>query len=166
MVPSDLIGYFTVTAQVAGTLIGLLFVSISLRYEAILGASADFPSRALAGASFTGLVNALTISLWALVPGSGLGYPVVASGVVCLFHTLRLHRGGLRRRDASFGIFLLSVAVYLAQIVEGAWLIARPGEKEIVLILAYTLFGAEAASLRRAWALLQPRSAAAKKPPA
>ena len=46
MVPKDFIVYFTTSAQIAGTLIGLLFVSISLRYEAILGRSAEFRSRA------------------------------------------------------------------------------------------------------------------------
>ena len=55
MVPKDLIVYFTTSAQIAGSLIGLLFVSISLRYDAILGRSAQFHSRAMAGAAFTGL---------------------------------------------------------------------------------------------------------------
>jgi hypothetical protein len=164
VVPKDLIAYFTTSAQIAGSLIGLLFVSISLRYDAILGRSAEFHSRAMAGAAFTGLFNVLTISIWALVPGAGLGYPVVVSGVLCLFHTLRLHRGKLGAIDSSLGSFLLSLTVYLAQIVEGIWLIARPGEREIVFILAYTLFGAMALSLRRAWMLLQPGHSNDKKP--
>jgi hypothetical protein len=163
VVPADLLNYFTVTAQVAGTLIGLLFVSISLRYEAILGSTAHFTNRALAAAAFTGLVNALTISVWALVPGAGLGYPLIASGLVCLGRTLQLHLGRLGRADASWGTFLLSVAVYLGQLVEGSLLIARPGDREIVLIVAYTLFGAVATSLRRAWALVQPHGSQAAK---
>ena len=126
MVPKDLIVYFTTSAQIAGSLIGLLFVSISLRYDEILGRSAQFHSRAMAGAAFTGLFNVLTISLWALVPGRGLGYPVVVSGVVCLFHTLRLHMGKLLAIESALGTFLLSLAVYFAQVVEGIWLIARP----------------------------------------
>jgi hypothetical protein len=156
VVPKDLIGYFTASAQIAGSLIGLLFVSISLRYEAILGKSAEFRSRAIAGAAFTGLVNVLTISIWALVPGGGLGFPVAISGVICLVHTLRLHAFKHRAIDASLASFLLSLGVYFAQIVEGVWLIARPSENEIVFILAYTLFGAMALSLKRAWTLLQP----------
>jgi hypothetical protein len=164
VVPKDLIVYFTTSAQIAGSLIGLLFVSISLRYEAILGKSAEFRSRALASAAFTGLVNVLTISLWALVPGTGLGYPIVVSGAICLFHTLKLHVGKFGPIDASFGGFLLSAVVYFAQIVEGTWLILRPGENEIVFILAYTLFGAMAVSLRRAWTLLQPGGGNNNKP--
>jgi hypothetical protein len=156
VVPKDLMVYFTTSAQIAGSLIGLLFVAISLRYDAILGRSAEFHSRAMAGAAFTGLFNVLTISLWALVPGAGLGYPVTVSGVVCLIHTLRLHVGKLGAIDSSLGSFLLSLAVYFAQTILGFWLIARPGQNEIVFILAYTLFGAMALSLKRAWTLLQP----------
>ena len=164
MVPKDLIVYFTTSAQIAGSLIGLLFVAISLRYDAILGRSAEFHSRAMAGAAFTGLFNVLTISLWALVPGAGLGYPVTVSGVVCLIHTLRLHVGKLGAIDSSLGSFLLSLAVYFAQTILGIWLIARPGQNEIVFILAYTLFGAMAVSLKRAWTLLQPARSGDNKP--
>jgi hypothetical protein len=62
VVPKDLIVYFTTGAQIAGSLIGLLFVSISLRYDAILGRSAQFPSRAIAGAAFTGHLAPLSLS--------------------------------------------------------------------------------------------------------
>ena len=156
MVPKELVGYFTTSAQIAGSLIGLLFVSISLRYEAILGKSAEFRSRALASITFIGLFNVLTISIWALVPSVGLGYPALVSGLVCLYRTLRLHLGKLGGIGPSWANFLLSAAVYLSEIVEGALLIAAPGDKEIVSILAYTLYGAMASSLRRAWLLLQP----------
>ncbi len=118
----------------------------------------------MAGAAFTGLFNVLTISLWALVPGAGLGYLVTISGVFCLIHTLRLHVGKLGAIDFSLGSFLLSLAVYFAQRVLGIWLIARPGQNEIVFILAYTLFGAMAVSLKRAWTLLQPARSGDNRP--
>jgi hypothetical protein len=53
-------------------------------------------------------------------------------------------------------LFLLGLAVYLAQVVDGILLIARPHSQAMVYVLTYTLFGALAASLSRAWALLQP----------
>jgi hypothetical protein len=162
LVPNNLIGYFTTSAAVAGSLIGLLFVSISLRYEAILGKSADFRSRAAAGSSFTGLFNALTISLWALIPGDGLGYAALVSAVMCLVNTLKLH-GHKLGRGGSLGTFILSVGVYLAQGVNGVFLIAKPDSKTGVYILAYTLFGAFASSLSRAWELLQPGDSAGEK---
>ena len=72
--------------------------------------------------------------------------------------------GKLLAIDSALGSFLLSLAVYFAQVVEGIWLIARPGSNEIVFILAYTLFGAMALSLRRAWMLLQPGHSGDNKP--
>jgi hypothetical protein len=155
VVPNNLIGYFTTSAAVAGSLIGLLFVSISMRYEAILGKSAHFDSRAAAASSFTGLFNALTISLWALIPDGNLGYAALVSAAICLMNTLKLH-GGKLKRGGSLRLFVLSTAVYLAQGVNGAFLIARPHSSTGADILAYTLFGAFASSLSRAWELLQP----------
>ena len=72
--------------------------------------------------------------------------------------------GKLLAIDSALGTFLLSLAVYFAQVVEGIWLIARPGSNEIVFILAYTLFGSMALSLRRAWMLLQPGHSGNNKP--
>jgi len=166
MVPPDLSNYFLTSAAVAGSLIGLLFVSISLRYEAILGNAADFRSRAAAASAFTGLVNALTISLWALIPDGDLGYTAVVSALVCLTNTIRLHGAKLRGTDSSWPTFLLSTAVYLLQLGTGGYLIAGPHSPGGVDILAYTLFGAFASSLNRAWQLLQPASPAQPKPAA
>lgn len=156
MVPHDLIGYFTTSSAVAGTLIGLLFVSISLRYEAIFGESADFRSRAIAGAGFTALVNALSLSLWALIPRVNLGFPAVVLAIFCLVSTLRRHMGKLAERGSSRTLLLLSVFVYLSQLVNGGLLVARPHSVATVYSLVYTLFAAFAAALIRSWQLLQP----------
>ncbi len=164
MVPQDLIGYFTTSAAVAGSLVGLLFVSITLRYESILGSSADFRSRLSAGAAFTGLVNALTISLWALIPGTSLGYVAVISGVVSLARTLGRHAHELRLGHSLMLSFGLSAGVYLVQIVDGAYLIAQPRSSGLVDTLAYTLFGSFASALGRAWQLLQPRESKSNAP--
>jgi hypothetical protein len=166
MVPADMTNYFLTSAAVAGSLIGLLFVSISLRYEAILGNTADFHSRASAAATFAGLANALSISLWALIPDGNLGYAAVVSALVCLLQTIKLHGAKLGGGDSSLGTFLLSASVFLFQVAVGGYLIARPGSHEGCNILAYTLFGAFASSLSRAWQLLQPGTPAKKEPAA
>jgi hypothetical protein len=157
MVPKDLIGYFTTSSAVAGTLIGLLFVSISLRYDAIFGTAASFHNRAVAAAAFTALVNALSISLWALIPRVDLGYPAVVLAAFCVVSTLRLHVRKRGPRDRySFVLVAASVLVYLSQFVNGVFLIAEPHEPTAMMTLTYTLFAAFATALFRSWQLLQP----------
>ncbi len=73
VVPHDLTVFFHRQLGRAGTLIGLLFVSIQLRYDEILGTTGQTHSRAVANAAFTALANALAVSLWALVPNVNLG---------------------------------------------------------------------------------------------
>lgn len=79
VVPHDLQGYSTAGSALAGTLTGLLFVAISLRYDAIIAGSARM--RATATSAFIALADALVVSLWALLPGADLGF---AAGVVGL----------------------------------------------------------------------------------
>jgi hypothetical protein len=164
VIPSDLTDYFTASSAVAGTLIGLLFVSISLRYDVIFGPAAEFRNRSIAGAGFTALANALALSLWALIPHVNLGYPATVSAVLCLASTLQRHVGRSSRRETWSRLFLLAMAVYLFQLVNAIWLIASPHDSGIVDNLAYTVFGAFAAGLSRSWQLLEPASEPATDP--
>lgn len=163
MVPSDLATYFEVSSGVAGTLIGLLFVAISLRYDVIFGSARH---RAIAAAAFISLANALSLSLWALMPKTDLGYPAAATAVLSLVATWRIHVGQGRRRDTSVQVFAFSVLVYLLQLVGGILLVSRPHESTIVFDLAYTVFGAFLAGLTRSWTLLQFRTSDDDQPPA
>jgi hypothetical protein len=56
MVPSSYHSFFTDTAQVAGTLIGLLFVAVSRAPDRLGGHDADFQTKA--GIAFAALVTA------------------------------------------------------------------------------------------------------------
>jgi hypothetical protein len=157
--PPELTGFFTACAAVAGSLVGLLFVAISLRYDAILGPRAEGRSRSVAGAAFTALTNALMLSLLALVPHLDIGYPVAALALGSLWSTFQTHLTRSGRRDTSMRLFLGSLAIYLFQLVDSCVLIARPDSAGLVYNLAYVLFGAFAAALARSWQLLQPSPA-------
>jgi hypothetical protein len=98
VVPDDFLGYFTAAAAASGALIGLLFVSISLRPDTVFGAKAAADGRALAGSAFTALVNAFFVSLLALMPQENLGWPAAILGGYSLFRTLQLH-WRIGRRD-------------------------------------------------------------------
>jgi hypothetical protein len=154
VVPSDYAGYFAGSATAAGTLIGLLFVSVSLRTESIFGADATSAGRALAGSSFTSLVNAFFVAVVALIPGTNIGYTaaiVATSGTVA---TLRLdrHLPGRRARLYRMSVSLLT---FLAELVLGILLIIRPHDSGLVGDLSYVLIALFGGALNRAWALLE-----------
>jgi hypothetical protein len=67
MVPASYHSFFSDAAQVAGTLIGLLFVAVSLTPERLGGNDADFQVKA--GIAFAALVNGLVIGLIAQLRG-------------------------------------------------------------------------------------------------
>jgi hypothetical protein len=158
VVPDSFIAYFTGTATAAGALIGLLFVAISLRPEAVLGTGAPAKAQAVAGSAFTALVNSFFVSLIALIPGTNLGYSAVALALISLYSTFRLHRGLGKGESAAFQL-ALALAAYLTQFVAGALLIASPARHSLVYTIAYVLVAAFAAALGRAWSLVQGRHA-------
>jgi hypothetical protein len=49
-------------------MIGLLFVAVSLRFDLVFGPNAPAGARVLVGSSFTGLVNAFSLSLLGIIP--------------------------------------------------------------------------------------------------
>lgn len=148
--------YFTATATAAGVLIGLLFVSVSLRPETIFGHGAEAAGRAQAGSAFTGLVNSLFISLVALIPQAGVGGVSVALAVASAVGTLRLHRelSGQARHPVMLA---LSLASYLFQLSVGLAIIVSPPSRTLTDCVAYLMIGQIAVALSRAWALLEGR---------
>lgn len=156
MVPGSFIGYFSGAATAAGALVGLLFVAVSLRPEAVMGTRAQLRAQAVAGSAFTALVNAFFVSLIAQIPGTDLGYTAVVLALISLYSTVKLHRG-LSKSESAVPLLALSLAAYAAQFVAGMILIARPGFESMVYTIAYVLVGAFAAALGRAWSLVQGR---------
>lgn len=156
MVPDSFTAYFTATASAAGALIGLLFVAISLRPDSVFGEKASARGRALAGSSFTGLVNGFFLSLTALIPGTNLGVSAAILAVFALTATLKLQKqvGGSQPRLL---LTLLAVVTFLAQLGEGIGLIASPHKSGLVTNLAWVTITSLAVALMRAWLLMQGR---------
>jgi len=162
VVPGDFLDYFTAASAAAGSLIGLLFVAVSLRPDSVLGPAAPPAARAVAGSAFTALVNSFFVSLIALIPATSLGYTAAFMALVSMFQTLRLHFGQARRTAAPL-LLVLALAAYLAQLVVGVALAIRPHSTELVYDVAYLLIASFAVALIRAWSLMRGRSAAAKQ---
>jgi hypothetical protein len=156
VVPDSFIPYFTGAATAAGALVGLLFIAVSLRPEAVMGTGSQL--RPVAGSAFTALVNSFFVSLIALIPSTNLGYTAVLMALISLLNTYRLHRS-LGDGESAVSLLALSLAAYLTQFVAGMVLIASSGTHSMVYTLAYVLVGAFAAALGRAWTLVQGGSA-------
>jgi hypothetical protein len=83
VVLGDYRGLFVVIATSAATLIGLLFVAMSVskgRSQAHPQVIREFR----AAAALLAFTNPFTVSLFGLVPGTNLGYPAAIVGVVGL----------------------------------------------------------------------------------
>jgi hypothetical protein len=78
VVPLSYHDFFGGCATVAGALIGLLFVAISVSPEKLAGDRSSADLQVKAGAAFSALVNTLVIALVALLPGTGFGAAIIA----------------------------------------------------------------------------------------
>lgn len=121
--------FYDVVAGVAATLLGLLFVSVSLNAELILGAD-NKHSRRLAEQAFQNLLGALVIALVVLIPGidaKALGITVLLSaGVWIAWVIVRAYQS---LRALARGLSRLSVLRrFLAPVVAFAFL-AYAGER-------------------------------------
>ncbi len=162
--PGQWSGYFTAAVTVAGTLLGLLFVVLTLDREQLI----SHPVRsAWARECFGGLIALLAIGFSGLIPqesteGFGivliaLGVALVSSGMALQIRTIRrLHPD--RRRSWGLRVAILNLAAVTTSL-SGATLIARTGGGLYWLVATTVIYLAWA--LTNAWRLVIP-----SRPPA
>lgn len=163
MTPASLHDFFFASAGVAGALIGLLFVAISVEHDRITAADADQVSRVRARAALSAFTNALTVSLWALVPGDGLAWSSIAVGVIGVMFVLasalsvrRLAHAQASRsghlRDLTF--LVIQIVVFALQVVCGIRLAVQPHAHGIATDIADLLIVAFLIGVFRSWELI------------
>jgi hypothetical protein len=156
--------FFTACATVAGALIGLLFVAISVSPAKTTGPRASVEHQATAGAAFTALVNTLVFSLVALLPGGDLGLAVAILGGSGLASTVSLafllyrrgHREAVRRFSQAV-LLVPPLALYALQLANGIGLARSPGKSSLIssqggLAIVFFVY-----AIARAWQLVGAR---------
>ena len=163
MVPTEFGDFFLGTAGVAGALIGLLFVAVSVRPEAA-ARSAQAAERERPIVALSALLNVLTLSLLALIPGVNLGSVAIWLGVVGLASmaaVIVLLIADLRKsakRRPSFivtagGIVLLigQTVAYAFQVGSGFALQNAPADSAPVTTQALIAVALVVVAVTRAW---------------
>lgn len=153
--------FFLASGSVAGALVGLLFVAISVSAQRLARADADTqPHRVRAAAALTAFINALAVSLFALIPGHKIGPAAVvvgAGGLVFVLAALLslIRTAGVRWGSLRDSLFLVALSVtFVIQVADGAVVIARPrspGEVDTIAILVVVCF---LIGIARAWELI------------
>lgn len=161
MVPVSFHDFFSGCATIAGALIGLLFVALSVSPEYLRGQNARTDHQVRAGAAFSALVNTMVIALFALLPttdfgtvalilaATGLG-TTVALIVVLVRENRKIGRGDLY-------MFVVLLVLYGLQLANAVQLEHAPHKISLivnqgVLSVLFFLFG-----IARSWQLVGAR---------
>jgi hypothetical protein len=162
VVPVSYHDFFGGCATVAGALIGLLFVAISVSPEKLAGDRASADHQVKAGAAFSALINTLVIAQVALLPGTGLGAASIALASTGLASTIGLiillwreHKERIRLGQVF--VLVALIVLYGLQLANGTQLDGSARDvnavdNQGVLAIAFFLF-----AIARAWQLVGAR---------
>jgi hypothetical protein len=161
VVPLSFHDFFSGCATIAGALIGLLFVALSVTSDSLSGENARTDHQVRAGAAFSALVNTMVIALFALLPTTDLGTValiVAAAGLgttAALIFALAREEKRIGRGDLF--MFLVLLVLYALQLANAVQLEHTPRKVSLVvnqgvLAVLFFLFG-----IARSWQLVGAR---------
>jgi hypothetical protein len=161
VVPADIHDFFLASAGVAGALIGLLFVAISVSAGRLATAEVSGQlHRIRANAALTGFINALTVSLFALVPGEKIGLAATIVAILGLLFIVASLLSLIRVRQVRWPraqdvIFLLGLGVtFVLQLMSGLDVVNHPGDVGTVNNIAIFVIVCFLIGIARAWELI------------
>jgi hypothetical protein len=161
VVPDDFHDFFAASAGVAGALIGLLFVAISVASDRLAKAEASAQvHRIRAYAALTSFTNALAVSLFALLPGEKIGetsFIVALLGLAfvaaALLSLVRLRQ--VRWTTVRDAVFLVGLAaIFIYQLLAGLSVANQPNNPGSVDAIAILVIVSFLVGISRAWELI------------
>ena len=162
MVPASYHDFFSACATVAGALIGLLFVAISISPGKLSGPSADNDHQLKAAMAFSALVNTLVIALVTLLPGASLSLTVIILAAAGLSSTaglviLLLRDTRLRVRLDQLILPAVLLVLYSLELANGIGLAGPARNPGLLGSLGGLCIGFFGFAIARAWALVGAR---------
>ncbi len=160
MIPADFHDFFVAAAGVAGALVGLLFVAISVTQERLAKEGESQVHRVRASAALTSFSNALAVSLFVLIPDIGVAWPAIVVAILGLFFVaasvlslIRLRREhGARARDAYF--LVGQAAIFVIQLIAGITAVSRTIDVGATRTVAILVIASFLIGIARAWELI------------
>jgi len=162
MVPESLNNFFLASAGIGATLVGLIFVAVSIAPEQIVQANAPIERRAMAASSFTALLNAFFISFGALIPGT-IGSLTLLMSALGITSSSLLAWNLLKERERWQNILrrilliVVSLIIYAFEFYNGIRILKEPEIVGNFYALSALLLGVYGVGLTRAWQLLGAR---------
>ena len=153
--------FFLASAGVAGALIGLLFVAISVSGERLARAEASSQMmRIRAHGALVGFTNALAVSLFALIPDGGIGTTSLVVSIIGLLFVVAsllslVRTRGLRLATARDAVFLAGQAVvFVFQLYYAIELLRQSNNANAVQAIGFLVIICFIIGISRAWELI------------
>jgi len=146
-------------ASTAGALTGLLFVALSVAPLRQRDLGPRVIRKMRAAAALLAFSNALSVSLFSLVPGTNVGYPSVALGVIGVAFTAAATRSIVTspataaRKRGQLGLITLLLLIFGTELIAGLVALGRPIDTPPVMI-GYALVASLILGISRAWELV------------
>lgn len=129
MIPASFVPFFSISAGAAASLIGLLFVAVSVAPARTVGKGAPISRRSVAENAFGALLNTFLISLIALAPSAplSLGVLAITGGTILSSGRSLILMLGRKRKEPSFTLvsalrqLVLPLSMLVIYILEFKW---------------------------------------------
>jgi uncharacterized BrkB/YihY/UPF0761 family membrane protein len=154
---------FSVIAEAAATLTGLLFVAVSLAPRHESTSHLGVVQQIRAAASLLAFTSALAISLFGLVTGNNVGYPALVLGITGVTFTAASLRSIFESTDnrrlirKQMGLIVLLLATFGFELGSGVVLIGNPHSHSALDTLENVMAASLLIGVARAWELVGAR---------
>jgi len=154
---------FAATATSAAALTGLLFVALSVTQQRRAARLPPVIRQVRAAAALLAFNNALAVSLFSLVPGTGVGYPAALLGLIGILfvaagmRSIYVSDSPRRMKFRQLELMALLLLIFGTELVCGIGAIGHPGESTFEQLIGYALVTSLIVGIARAWELVGDR---------